>query len=511
MNRKIIGNDAIGFKDYSKSSRGFIQDVSTNNYIVPEYIKLSNDDALSLFRGNEWVNSTINHIIDDCTKILVTIMPRDKNMKTKPRHNSAIRMVDDFLWGVNEQKENFNSLREKFIKDMLIYGRGTMEKVFKGSVLNELYCLRASTIDVNADKYGTIPESRAYIQTGKDGREVYFDKNEILWSVFRELSGSYYGEKPLDTLANAVASDILRTAYNSNFFVNGAEASGVLALKGMGKTELGKFRQFWRDNHKGVKNAHKMVAVNVPVEYVRMAITNRDLEFSEYGKELMMKIFAVFAMQPFIMGIVDGTSGKLNSEQQVQIYKDNALKPILRKESIAYTKEILHDGFGMTDFMFGFEGIDLADSVKQAEIDRMDIDAGVLTINEVRRRRGLQPVPWGDTPISVLPGGNQIDPDTGRIIPPSQQGDGKKPSAKKPKEEKEEKGYDSFMIDVVSIAAKGGLVAESLVGVNVKKYSQSRSKRSTMKSVLIDVCERYGSGDVKMAEVIDILESGRNK
>jgi hypothetical protein len=169
-----------------------------------------------------------------------------------------------------------------------------------------------------------------------------------------------------------------------------------------------------------------------------MAITNRDMEFSEYGKELRTKIFAAYGMQPFVMGIVDETTGKLNSGQQVENYKDGALRPILEKEAYYYTQEIIKMGFGYSDLMVEFSALDLADLATQSELDRGDVEAGIQVINEVRERRGWAPVPWGDTPVSLAPGGGQVDPNTGRIIPPSeQQPTGAKPQPKKPQPKKD--------------------------------------------------------------------------
>jgi len=445
MKRNIVTRKTLTVNDRTKSSSGFVYDTSNNSYLVPEYVKLSDDDAMTLFRGNEWVNAVVNRIIDDCIKIRPKVLPKQQDMELRPRHRRIIESIDAFFSAPNPNKESFTDLREKFIKDMLVVGRGTMEKVFFGLVLGELYVLKASSVDVKADSHGTIPDKRAYVQTSPQGKEIWFDKNEIIWGIFRQVSGSYYGEKPLDTLANAVASDILRATFNSNYFLNGAEAGGIIGLEGMGKTELERFKQYYRDNHKGVRNVHRMLAVNVPIKMIKTAVTNRDMEFSEYGKELKQKIYAVYHMQPFIMGDISATTGKLNSTEQNQVYKDGAIKPILMKEAEVYTKEILENGFGVTDLMIGFEGIDLADTAKQADIDRNDIDAGVLTINEVRKRRGLQPVPWGNTPVNLLPGGSQIDPETGRLVPPSEQGNenGKddKPSATKPKKRYHRKSY----------------------------------------------------------------------
>ncbi len=70
-----------------------------------------------------------------------------------------------------------------------------------------------------------------------------------------------------------------------------------------------------------------------------MAMTNRDLQFSEYGTELRTKIFAAYNIAP-IMGIVDATTGKLNSGQQVELYKDGALRPTFKKNLIIIQKNL---------------------------------------------------------------------------------------------------------------------------------------------------------------------------
>ncbi len=497
MKRKIISSHNLELNDYSKSSSGFVYDVSHNNFVQPAFVKLKDSDAFSFYRGNEWVNATVNGVVDDCVKYRLLVVPKDKSMKLKPRHKLSVKFVNEFLFNVNDNRESFKSIREKFIKDLLIYGRGVDELVKEKGVLQEIYSLSADSVQVRADKHGTIPEKRAYVQKAKANEETTFDRDEIIWGVYREVSGTNYGEKPLDTLANAVASDILRATYNSNFFVNGAEAGGILSLDGMSRSELKKFKQYWKDNHKGVDKAHRMVAVNVPVELVSTAITNKDMEFSEYGKELRMKIFAVYHMQPFVMGIVEQSMGKINPEQQWQIYKDRALKPILAKEAEYYTKYILHDGFGLFDFECIFEGIDLADSVTQAEIDRMDINSGILTINEVRQRRGLNPVPWGNTPISILPGGNQIDPETGMIIPPSQQGNNNSDNSD---DEGDEDGSGEKFLKSVKEELNHFLklydVEKSLrmlkASVTVSQFTKDIREQAVLEGALKGACERYG-------------------
>jgi HK97 family phage portal protein len=414
--KKIVDNSEFKNLIYDKTAKGIVNSHSIVNGVslTPEKIVLTDSQAYDMYVANDWINAVVGRIAEDCAKIKPIITLIDKTKKLKPKHKRFIEHWNNMMLRPNLNKESFSALREKFIRDGLIYGRATMEKTFnKFGFLKELYTIKSSTIELKTDKHGVI-QKRGFVQK-KEGKEITFSNNEIIFTVFKPSTECIYGEKHLDTLANTVASDILRSTYNSNFFVNSAEAGGILSLEGFKKQDIRKFQQAWKSAHKGAGNAHRTAVVNVPVKWVQTTITNRDMQFSEYGRELMMKIFAVYKVQPFIMGVIDGTTGKLNSSEQTSMHKSGTLKPILMKEAWAYTTEILHDGFGMTDLQVEFEGVDLADSVTQTAIDREDINAGIVTINEVRNRRGLSPVTWGDTPICFLPGGMQINPETGKL------------------------------------------------------------------------------------------------
>ena len=39
--------------------------------------------------------------------------------------------------------------------------------------------------------------------------------------------------------------------------------------------------------------------------------------------------------------------------------------------------------------------------MEETQIDVMTLNAGLLTINEIRVERGLETVPWGDTPFMM--------------------------------------------------------------------------------------------------------------
>ena len=45
--------------------------------------------------------------------------------------------------------------------------------------------------------------------------------------------------------------------------------------------------------------------------------------------------------------------------------------------------------------------MDIEDKLKRTQIETNKLNAGILTVNEVRTSYGLESVPWGDMPQSV--------------------------------------------------------------------------------------------------------------
>lgn len=447
----------------SKDASGFIQEVNNGDYIEPILIKLTEQQCFDFYIHNEWINATVNRIARDCTKVEWKVKPVDPDKKLEGRILERANKVRKFLKNPNNNKESFKEIRDKNIVDMLIFGRCADEMVLtkRSRRIEEIYNFYTPDIKLNPDENGNLPKKKAYKlvpsrnvtrkRNSKTNRVTkQFARDEVLHMVLQPNSGSVYGIKPMDALANSIAADILRANYNSNFFLNNGETSGILSMDGMKKTELKRFKQYWDSNFKGAANAHKIAAVNVPVKWIQMAVMNRDMQFQEYGVELRTKIFSVYAMQPVVMGVVDASTGKLNTHEQVELYKDGALRPILSKEEHYYTSEIVQAGFGYDDLEISFASIDLLDKKLQAEIDSVKIKDAALTINESRANDGRGPVPWGDRPVAVMPGGVQINED-GTL---EQIGGNDKPPAKASNDSKTFENYRCTLKKIIESLAE---------------------------------------------------------
>lgn len=433
----------------SKSKSEYFTQLSIDSDAVAVGVKLQDDECYALYRASDWVRACIEKIIQTCTTYELKVVPKDKSKKGG---KSRIAKVQKFFDKPNKNKEGFFELRKKVLLDLLVINRAAIEKVWNNAHtrLLEVYSYEASNIRVKS-KDGVLLENNTYVIKMKDGTQKTFDIDEMIYMVLCPTSNSWYGVKLLETLCDSIATDLLRNTYNSANFVNRGESSGILNINGLGRQDLRRFRADWEAKHKGASNAHRLAVVAAEkVEYTKMALTNKDLEFSEYGREILQKIFAVFGVMPYMMGLSFGQGAGIDPEKQIEVFHDGIIKSLLKLEAYYYTNEIIRDGFGYDDLTVEFPEASLRDKKKEADVDGVDIKNGVMTINERRAKLQMPPVPWGDTPISLDPGGPQVDPNTGKLRPPSQQsGNATNPPKPQAKPAPKKSYYDLYFENLV--------------------------------------------------------------
>ena len=93
--------------------------------------------------------------------------------------------------------------------------------------------------------------------------------------------------------------------YNGNFFKQGSQPKGFINVKNQnidGGT-LNEFRQEWKQTMSTVYNSHKIPVIQgIDLEWIDLQQTNRDMEFTEWIKFLMVLVCAVYRMDPSELG-----------------------------------------------------------------------------------------------------------------------------------------------------------------------------------------------------------------
>ncbi len=282
-----------------------------------------------------------------------------------------------------------------------------------GPRLIEMYARDGATFTINADRFGLLPDDKpAYFQfpfssTGHSmSRPIPFFRREIVYFKRNNRSGFVYGQSKIESMVNVIELLTNSTRYNRQMFENSAIPDLMVALEGNSPEEVKRFQSEWDKRFKG--KAHKSLFINSAVDVKTLNMTNRDMEWLDGIKFYRKLIMALYHVTQTELGFTD-ESNKHSSQEQSRIFIRKQIKPMMKLLQDKFTNEIVtefYDGPTECEFKFFFE--DTFEKEQQRLIEEKDLDQGVLTINEVRIARGLEPVEHGDTPLKT-----QIKPQFG--------------------------------------------------------------------------------------------------
>ena len=167
--------------------------------------------------------------------------------------------------------------------------------------------------------------------------------------------------------------------------------------------ELERLNELQEERRKGgtlaVKGAtfQNTGASNTDMDFISLMNLSRDMILTSYG------------MQPGKAGIRETANlGTGSGESQDKDFKDMIKAKSTLIEG-AFNKVLGKNGF--TE-LFQFNEMDIEDKLKRVQIEKVKLDTGIVTVNEVRSDYGLEPVDWGDVPL-VLQQQGQAPSDTG--------------------------------------------------------------------------------------------------
>lgn len=198
-----------------------------------------------------------------------------------------------------------------------------------------------------------------------------------------------YGTSELETLSSVMTWILWGFEYNGNYFSKSSQPKGIINVKNpnISQSSLDEFRQAWQQTMVGTRNSHRMPIINgLDLQWLDLSKnTNRDMEFSDWLKFLLVMSCAVYRIDPSELGFQfkDQTNifGQAGQKERLQHSKDKGLKPILvfLQEVINYYLVSEMD----EDFEFVFTGVDAEDEDRQVEIDAKKIQNGMVCLEDI--------------------------------------------------------------------------------------------------------------------------------
>lgn len=206
-----------------------------------------------------------------------------------------------------------------------------------------------------------------------------------------------YGESRIETIGLALSLLFESLRYNKNFFRNkGLDPNSIISFdKDMDRNdfldEVSRLAIQAKKNH-----GRGMLAVKGG----NVSSTNRNVRDADFTNLITFCrniILNGFNCPPSIAGIVETSNLSANTiDSEMRLFK-SPVNSVAETIEGAFNNTLQRNGF---QEIFKFNPIDLTDKMEETQIDVMNLEAGILTINEIRIERGLETVPWGDQPLN---------------------------------------------------------------------------------------------------------------
>lgn len=201
----------------------------------------------------------------------------------------------------------------------------------------ELWPMRPDRVKIVTDPLDALV---GYVYVGPDGEEVPLRKEIVIQGRRPNPLDIYRGLGPLQALTIKLDSNRLASEYNRNFFLNSAEPGGIIEIEDrLDDDEFRELEQRWREQHRGVANAHR-VAILEQGKWVDRKYTMKDMAFPELANLSRADIQEAFGYPKAMTGATENVN-KAVADANERLFGRYLLRPRLNKLKYALNNCLL--------------------------------------------------------------------------------------------------------------------------------------------------------------------------
>jgi HK97 family phage portal protein len=293
------------------------------------------------------------------------------------------------------QQPDIDTTKEAFygslIVSMLLDGNGFV-RVFRdgsGRVVN-MTVLNPTKVEIRKDKVGGV----TFIY---EGENKPLNKNEILHIPDVVRPGETRGISRVTALKDNFGLALALESYAARFFGQGASTNGIIEFPGNLTPEQAKqLVEGFDARHKGFRKSHKTGVLSGGAKFVQTTVANDQAQFIDSRRMAVEDVARAFNIPPHLLGL-PGTNTYSSVEQNNIAFVTHTLRPIVQKLESAFTTLMVNEPGGSTAFIkFTLDGLLRGDANSRFSAYSVGLQAGYLTINDIRRLEDLPPVDGGE-------------------------------------------------------------------------------------------------------------------
>ena len=302
------------------------------------------------------------------------------------------------------QADSFRTLFEQVLEDTLVGGFGAAEMKATGDPARpfELFAVDGAAIQVNPAWNGDDSAPRFGFLRGSSVASLNPDQvtplndNELMYVRLNPRSHTAFGLGRLEVAFESI-SQLLSASRYAGRLASNSVVQYALWLDEATPEQHDRLIRWWQDEIEGTGRVPILSSEKKP-EVVRFAGgTDADLRL-EWQQFLIRMIANAFDLPPMMLGVTADVNRSTAGELADEAFQTSVV-PVARLLAEHITRDVFSKCIGWGEFEFVFNALETRDEQEEVAMQVQLLNAGVLTIAEVRAMRGLAPLP----PAAALP------------------------------------------------------------------------------------------------------------
>ena len=289
--------------------------------------------------------------------------------------------------------DSFRTLLEQAIEDALTGGFGAIEMEPTGDPERPamLWAVDGASIRINARWEGQEETPRyAQVMPGQpESSAVELLDCQLMYIRMNPRSFTPFGLGPLEVAFETVNQFLSAHRFAGKLAAN-AVAQYALWLNEATPTQHDRLIRWWQDEIEGTGRV-PLISTEQKPEVLRFAQgTDADLRLA--WQEFLIRMVAnAFGLPPLLLGLEADVNQSTASEMADEAFR-GAISPLAMLVAGHITRDLFSKCIGWREFEFAFNELSARDETTELAVQVQLLQAGVLTVNEVREMRGLAPL-----------------------------------------------------------------------------------------------------------------------
>jgi HK97 family phage portal protein len=289
--------------------------------------------------------------------------------------------------------DSFRSLIEQVIEDALTGGYGAIEMEPTGDPERPamLWPVDGASIRINP-RWDGQPDTPRYAQVMPGQAElnaIDLCDNQLIYVRMNPRSFTPFGLGPLEVAFESVNQFLSAHRFAGKLAANSV-AQYALWLNEATPVQHDRLIRWWQDEIEGTGRV-PLISTEQKPEVLRFAQgTDADLRLA--WQEFLIRMIAnAFGLPPLLLGLESDVNRSTAAELADEAFR-GAILPLAQLIAGHITRDLFAKCIGWREFEFIFNDLNARDEATELAVQVQLLQAGVLTVDEVRAMRGLAPL-----------------------------------------------------------------------------------------------------------------------